>query len=50
MWIYSFFNVMPFTQKASIKKTLELWLKYAKEDNNTKCIEFINKLLSSLNI
>lgn len=48
MWIYSFFDVAPFSQKSYIKQTLELWLNYAKEENNTKCIEFINKLLSSL--
>lgn len=48
MWIYSFFDVAPFSQKSYIKQTLELWLNYAKEENNIRCIEFINRLLSSL--
>ncbi len=53
-WVYDemnvwyFFKVTPYTQTPLIEKKLKTWLTYAKEDKDTKCIEYINKILSSI--
>lgn len=46
--VYSFFQVTPFTQKSNIKMSLNLWLGFAEEDNNIRCVEYIKRFLSTL--
>lgn len=48
LWIYSFFWFSPFSQNEYIKNTLKTWKEYAKEDENIKCLQYIDKLLSML--
>lgn len=45
MYIWEFFKVTPYTQLKTTKDNLENILNYAKEKNDNKCIEYIEKIL-----
>lgn len=44
MFIWKFYNVIPYTQIKFIKENLITIKQYAKESNDVKCIEFIEKV------
>ena len=44
MFIWKFYNVIPYTQIKFIKENLVTIKQYAKESNDIKCIEFIEKI------
>ena len=45
MYIWEFYNRIPFTQIKRTKKDLKDILEYAKENNDEKCINYIEKIL-----
>lgn len=47
-FIWKYYKVTPYTQIRKIQDNLKLVLSYAENQNDTKCIEFIKKLLELL--
>lgn len=48
MYIWEFFKITPYTQIKSTKENLNSILNYAKESNDERCIQFIEKVLKMI--
>ena len=48
MFIWKFYNVIPYTQIKFVKNNMEDIKQYATEAKNLECVEFINKALKLL--
>ncbi len=46
MFVWSFYKAIPFTQIKGIKEKLSAAKKYAQDKNDTRCAEFIEKVLT----
>lgn len=46
MYIWEFFNVIPYTQMKKVKENMKHVYQYAKENNDKKCMEYITQVLS----
>lgn len=46
--IWTLYKVIPYTQQDKIIKKLNASLRYARENNDEQCIEFINKMIDSI--
>lgn len=42
MFVWSFYNAIPYTQIKTIKENLSVIRQYAKDSNDTDCLDFIN--------